>query len=165
MKKSRGFGKSTRSSKAVASAIGLVALTLLLIPYIYMYENVMKLEKTRSTTLVEIKNNANNKSLSFRNIYTCGWGFGTFLHSQFFPEHQDGLKVAIKLGSVKDAHQTLQNATENDWFISGGVQGCHHDELRFSKYSRKGYTWNKWLKDNFKGTYIVCKFQFHTEDL
>ena len=43
MKKSRGFGKSaTSSSKAVAS-IGLVALTLLLIPYIYQYENVIKL--------------------------------------------------------------------------------------------------------------------------
>ena len=42
MKKSRGFGKSTTSSKAVAS-IGLVALTLLLIPYIYQYENVIKL--------------------------------------------------------------------------------------------------------------------------
>ena len=43
MKKSRGFGKSATSSKAVASAIGLVALTLLLIPYIYQYENVIKL--------------------------------------------------------------------------------------------------------------------------
>ncbi len=43
MKKSLGFGKSTRSSKAVALAIGLAALTLLLIPYIYQYENVTKL--------------------------------------------------------------------------------------------------------------------------
>jgi len=42
MKKSLGFGKSATSSKAVAS-IGLVALTLLLIPYIYQYENVNKL--------------------------------------------------------------------------------------------------------------------------
>ena len=42
MKKS-GFEKSAASSKAVASAIGLVALTLLLIPYIYQYENVNKL--------------------------------------------------------------------------------------------------------------------------
>ena len=42
MKKSLGFGKSATSSKAVAS-IGLVALTLLLIPYIYLYENVTKL--------------------------------------------------------------------------------------------------------------------------
>ena len=148
------------------------ALLLFSSVFLFFKENVRQItnefqsmEKTRSTTLVEIKNNANNKSLSFRNIYTCGWGFGPFLHSQFFPEHQDGLKAAIKLGSVKDAHQTLQNATENDWFISGGVQGCHHDELRFSNYSLKGYTWNKWLKDNFKGTYIVCKFQFHTEDL
>ncbi|KAL7451608.1 hypothetical protein ACHAWC_003430 [Mediolabrus comicus] len=43
MKKSLGFGKSTTSSKAVASAIGLAALALLLIPYIYQYENVNKL--------------------------------------------------------------------------------------------------------------------------
>jgi len=43
MKKSLGFGKSTTSSKAVASAIGVAALTLLLIPYIYQYENVNKL--------------------------------------------------------------------------------------------------------------------------
>jgi len=42
MKKSRGFGKSATSSKAVAS-IGLVALTLLLIPYMFEYENVTKL--------------------------------------------------------------------------------------------------------------------------
>ena len=46
MKKSLGFGKSaTSSSKAVAS-IGLAALTLLLIPYIYLYENVIFMEKT-----------------------------------------------------------------------------------------------------------------------
>ena len=57
MKKSRGFGKSTRSSKAVALAIGLVALTLLLIPYIYQYENVIKL-------MFDIKDAQRNRSSS-----------------------------------------------------------------------------------------------------
>ena len=43
MKKSRGFGKSAASSSKAVASIGLVALTLLLIPYIYQYENVIKL--------------------------------------------------------------------------------------------------------------------------
>ena len=46
MKKSLGFGKSATSlSKAVALAIGLVALTPFLIPYIYQFQNVTKLKK------------------------------------------------------------------------------------------------------------------------
>jgi hypothetical protein len=46
-----------RSSKAVALAIGLVALTLLLIPYIYQYENVIKL-------MFDIKDAQRNRSSS-----------------------------------------------------------------------------------------------------
>ena len=62
MKKSRGFGKSTRSSKAVASAIGLVALTLLLIPYVYQYENVTKLEKESMADFPHFNDSADKRN-------------------------------------------------------------------------------------------------------
>jgi hypothetical protein len=64
MKKSLGFGKSaTSSSKAVAS-IGLVALTLLLIPYIYLYENGTsnKLEKESKADVLHFNDSADKRN-------------------------------------------------------------------------------------------------------
>jgi len=63
MKKSLGFGKSTTSSKAVAS-IGLVALTLLLIPYIYLYENGTsnKLEKESKADVLHFNDSADKRN-------------------------------------------------------------------------------------------------------
>lgn len=112
----------------------------------------------------KIENNDNNKLTSLRKIYICGWDYASILHSQFFPEHREALKSGIHLGSIKeDVLHTLQNATKNDWFISGGVQHCRHDELALGFNFRKDWMWHRWLNDNFKGTYIVCKFQFQTE--
>lgn len=123
------------------------------------------MQKILSTSIVEIQNNhTDNKLLSFRKIYICGWEYAPLLHSQFFPEHREGLKSAIQLGTIKDhVLHTLQNATEHDWFISGGVTYCRNDELKLGFDFRQDYMWHQWLKDNFKGTYLVCKFQFHTE--
>ena len=63
MKKSRRFGKSARSSEAVAS-IGLVALTLLLIPYIYLYENGTsnKLEKESKADVLHFNDSADMRN-------------------------------------------------------------------------------------------------------
>jgi hypothetical protein len=64
MKKSRGFGKSTRSSKAVALAIGLVALTPFLISHIYLYENGTsnKLEKESKADVLHFNDSADKRN-------------------------------------------------------------------------------------------------------
>jgi hypothetical protein len=62
MKKSRRFGNSATSSKAVALAIGLVALALLLIPYLYLYENVIKLERESYADVLHFNDSADKRN-------------------------------------------------------------------------------------------------------
>lgn len=95
-----------------------------------------------------------------RNIYTCGWGFEKKIHSQFFPEHNEKLRYATKLKSLQSLEnvmETLQNATKHDLFIAGGVHGCIQNELRIRKTKLNQEQWNLWLRENFDGTYILCK--------
>lgn len=123
-------------------------------------QNIILITKEIYFNNSEIFKNFYEDQFPIRNIYTCGWGFEKDLHAQFFPEHRKNLNHAIQLNSLKplaNVMESLRNATKDDLLISGGVHGCIQNELRVLKKNLNQEQWNLWLRDNFKGTYIVCK--------
>lgn len=107
----------------------------------------------------EVHENNYKEPFIVRKIYSCGFIFNKIIHSSFFPEHHDKLEKSVELRHVENVLDTLRNSSTMDLLISGGVDGCLNQI--FKKEQRRHFSefrWNKWLGDNFDGTYIVCKY-------
>lgn len=128
------------------------------VAFIYLtWSFCLNQQKEADTTSTEMLNEMD--TFTIENIYFCGWPFAKQLHSSFFPEHADKLSSTIELKSSEDAYKTLQGGTKRDWLVAGGVEGCIKSIGRLGSVTE--IQWNEWLRNNFKGTYIVCKYLSH----
>lgn len=156
--KSRGWNKRKSSQLRHFRLHRRWSIVVSAVAFIYFtWSFCLNQQKEADTTSTEMLNEMD--TFTVENMYFCGWPFAKQLHSSFFPEHADKLNSAMELSSSKDAYETLQRGTKRDWLVSGGVEGCIKSIGRLGSVTE--IQWNEWLRKNFKGTYIVCKYLLH----